>query len=367
MSICVAACCSVLQRVAACCSVLQRVSVCFIFQIALACELRHITQVMISKYPSFRLWRVGGWQGSEGCGSALNCGAVFRLPWRASWDIYHMSHGWDIYHTRPRDLGHISHESWDMFHTTSHISHEQVGTCNTRGITSWDKYHTNHGTYVTWVVSHTSELGHMYHTSHCWDVYRTRHRELGHISHESNPTWASWDMYHSSHRCWDVLYTRHCELGHVSHESWDMFQTSELGHVSLEASFHTTYEWVMSHIWMCRVTHMNVSCIFCTVMWHTWMRHVTHVNQSCYTYEWDMSRICTSRASFVLSCDTYAWVRWRTWISQIERGVAGSDPSTRGRSPVVLEVLFRSRALSIAEFQSDIVLGYLHYLDFCAV
>jgi len=50
-----------------------------------------------------------------------------------------------------------------------------------------------------------------------------------------------------------------------------------------------------------------------------------------------------------------------------ERGVAGSDPITRGRSPVVLEVRFRSRAFSIAEIQSEIVLGYLHYLDFCAV
>jgi len=50
-----------------------------------------------------------------------------------------------------------------------------------------------------------------------------------------------------------------------------------------------------------------------------------------------------------------------------ERGVAGSDPSTRGRSPVVLEVRFRSRDFSIAEIQSEIVLGYLHYLDFCIV
>jgi len=41
----------------------------------------------------------------------------------------------------------------------------------------------------------------------------------------------------------------------------------------------------------------------------------------------------------------------------VERGVAGSDPSTWGRIPVVLEVRFRSRAFSIAEIQSEIVLG----------
>ena len=43
---------------------------------------------------------------------------------------------------------------------------------------------------------------------------------------------------------------------------------------------------------------------------------------------------------------------------EVERGVDGSDTKTRGRSPVVLEVRFRSRAFSIAEIQSEIVLGY---------
>ena len=50
-----------------------------------------------------------------------------------------------------------------------------------------------------------------------------------------------------------------------------------------------------------------------------------------------------------------------------ERGVAGSQPSTRGRSPMVLEVLFHSRALFKAEIQIEIVLGYLHYLELCTV
>ena len=50
-----------------------------------------------------------------------------------------------------------------------------------------------------------------------------------------------------------------------------------------------------------------------------------------------------------------------------ERGVAGTDPSTRGRSPVVLEVRFRSRAQTKAEIQSEIVLGYLHYLGFFTI
>ena len=44
-----------------------------------------------------------------------------------------------------------------------------------------------------------------------------------------------------------------------------------------------TYEWVMSHIWMSHVTHMNESC-------HT------HMNESCHTCEWVMSHIWMSHA-----------------------------------------------------------------------
>ena len=50
-----------------------------------------------------------------------------------------------------------------------------------------------------------------------------------------------------------------------------------------------------------------------------------------------------------------------------ERGVAGLHPRTRGRSPVVLKVRFRSRAFLKAEIQSEIVPGYLHYLRFCTI
>jgi len=44
--------------------------------------------------------------------------------------------------------------------------------------------------------------------------------------------------------------------------------------------------------------------------------------------------------------------------------VAGLDPNTRGRSPVVLEVLFHPRTISMRGIQSEIVLGYLYYLGF---
>ena len=46
------------------------------------------------------------------------------------------------------------------------------------------------------------------------------------------------------------------------------------------------YEWVMSHIWMSHVPHVNESCQKCEwVMSHTWRSHVTYMNESCHTYE----------------------------------------------------------------------------------
>ena len=88
-----------------------------------------------------------------------------------------------------------------------------------------------------------------------------------------------------------------------------------------------------------------------------------------YSSRWGYSLINTLKlkkyrtASKLDIKENVLYIEW----SLDERGVAGSDPSTRGRSPVVLEVRFRSRAFSIVEIQSEIVLGYLHYLDFCTV
>jgi len=70
-----------------------------------------------------------------------------------------------------------------------------------------------------------------------------------------------------------------------------------MSHVThLNESSHT-YEWVMSHIWMSHVTHMNKSFTHMNKSWHahewvmphTWMSHATHMNESCHTHEWVMS------------------------------------------------------------------------------
>ena len=100
--------------------------------------------------------------------------------------------------------------------------------------------------------------------------------------------------------------------------------------------------WVMSHVWMRHVTHVNEACHTCKwgmshkrmghvsyegdvsrhvtsrahacamsanramsglwwLMSHVWMRHVTHVNEAYHTYEWDVSCV-TEACHFMCSC-----------------------------------------------------------------
>jgi len=71
-------------------------------------------------------------------------------------------------------------------------------------------------------------------------------------------------------------------MSHVTNE-WVM---SNIRMTQTKESCHT-HEWVMSHTWMSRVTHMNGSChTYEWVMSHLRMRHVTHMNGSCHTHEW---------------------------------------------------------------------------------
>jgi len=78
----------------------------------------------------------------------------------------------------------------------------------------------------------------------------------------------------------------------------------------MNGSCHT-YEWVMSHIWMSHVTHMNEPChTYEWVMSHIWTSHATHMNESCHTYERVMSHISMSHVTHVNgSCHTHSWAR----------------------------------------------------------
>jgi len=80
-----------------------------------------------------------------------------------------------------------------------------------------------------------------------------------------------------------------------------------------------TYIWVMSHICMCHVKHMNKSChTYEWVMSHIWTSHVTHVNESCLSYEWVMSHVWMSHVTHMnASWRTYEWVMSHIWMSHI--------------------------------------------------
>ena len=53
-----------------------------------------------------------------------------------------------------------------------------------------------------------------------------------------------------------------------------------------------TYEWVVSRIWRRHVTRMNESChTYEYLMSHVWLRHVSHMDESCHTYEWVLSHM----------------------------------------------------------------------------
>ena len=172
------------------------------------------------------------------------------------------------------------------------------------------------------------------------------------MSHVSHSHGGCWDM---THLCWnewhDVFIWR--MLSHVTFSihsyRWVMslihMQDAETWLIRIEIC-DMTYSyggcWVMSHIWMRYVTHMNETChtFECVIshnMWtrhathmnesrhtdewvmsHIWMSHVTYMNESYYTYEWVMSHIWTCHVTHINeSCHTYEWVMSHIWMSHV--------------------------------------------------
>jgi len=80
---------------------------------------------------------------------------------------------------------------------------------------------------------------------------------------------------------------------------------------------HIMYKWVILHIKVSYVKHMNESC-------HTYEEVISHMNESCHTHKWVMSHIWMSYVTYELfmshtwrspathmkaSCHTYKWVK----------------------------------------------------------
>ena len=80
----------------------------------------------------------------------------------------------------------------------------------------------------------------------------------------------------------------------------------------MHKSYHT-YEWVMAHIWMSHVTHMNETChTYECVVPHIWMRHVTRMNETCHTYERHIHIWMSHATRMNESYHTYATHKWGT-------------------------------------------------------
>ena len=100
--------------------------------------------------------------------------------------------------------------------------------------------------------------------------------------------------------------------------------------------------WVMSHVWISYVTHMNGLCHpHEWVMSHMWVMHIAHMNESCHTYGWVMSHIWLIHVTREMSFNdwqddfqrkphlipmthmdkswwhTHEWVMSQIWISHV--------------------------------------------------
>jgi len=113
-----------------------------------------------------------------------------------------------------------------------------------------------------------------------------------------------------------------------------------MSHVTCLNELYQTYEWVVSHIWMRYVAHMNEAHLAHEgVMWHmveschtfewfishTWMSHSTHMHEARHTYGCRCSVCCSVYCSVVLQCVLQrVWAIvfrdisvWSTWMLHI--------------------------------------------------
>jgi len=150
----------------------------------------------------------------------------------------------------------------------------------------------------------------------------------GHVGHDSSKRMSLTIRSLTPCGTWLIQNVGHDSCGTCG--TWliqkNEFDNKEFNSFFLPSETQITYEWVMSHIWMSHVTHMNESChTYEWVMSHTWMGHVPHMNESCPTWPcWERmenhlhDRCHYRNASHMNeSCHTYAWDTTQIWMSHV--------------------------------------------------
>jgi len=143
-----------------------------------------------------------------------------------------------------------------------------------------------------------------------------------------------------------------------------------------------TYEWVMSNVWMGRVTHMNEPChTYEWCMSHMWVSHVTYyechftrTNESCdtcatydrvepcHTYEWGMSHWCHIDDSLICHINEslpHVWTNHVMWRRMMHATHINDYRSLLQKSPVK-ETIFckRDRWMSHVTCSNDVCYTY---------
>jgi len=237
-----------------------------------------------------------------------------------------MSHIW---------MSHVTHinESWHVYervmsHILSHVNHIDISFYTYVYLTSWESCHTyecvmarirtsqvirmNESWYVyERVMSHKlSHVNHVDVSFHTY-VYLTSRESCHSYEWVMSHTWISHGKYVESCHSYPGIILHIC-ICMTSRESWH------------------TYEWVMSHICMSHGEYIE-SCHTHKLVMANMLSHVTHIDisfqtyahlksrESWHTYEWVMSHICMSHVTHINeSCHTYKWVMSHIWMSHGE-------------------------------------------------
>ena len=188
------------------------------------------------------------------------------------------------------------------------------------------------------VMTH-SYVTHMNEPCHTYEWAMSHYERVkSHITHILLPH-ALTRVSHSCHRYASFIsVTWMSEKSHsyVWHE-WLIHMcdlTQEVGYprTCVNESCHT-YKYVVSHVWLIRVTLMNDSCHTSKrVMSHVWMSLVTLMNDSCHTYECVISHVWLSHVTLMndschtckyamshvwMSHGTHEWVKSHVWMSHV--------------------------------------------------